>query len=854
MINATLKSLWGRKRRLLGASAAVVIGVAFLVSTLVLGDSMRSGFNTFFTDAYAGTDVVVRNATKVGSDDYVQKGTIDESLLEQLGSMPGVARVAPGVEGAVQIIGSNGEPIGGDGPPTLGGNWIDESQLPPGESGFNGYRLVDGRGPRADDEVVIDRGAAKDGKLHVGDRTTVLTPDPVEVTVVGIATFGAEDSIGGSTYTGFTLAAAQRWMLGETGRLTNVQIAAVDGTTPEQLRAALQPRLPATAEALTQTELIEEQNELIGDDFLNFFDAFLLAFAIVALLVAAFSIHNTFSILVAQRTRESALLRALGASRRQVLSSVTIESFVLGALASAIGLAAGVGLAAGLKALMDAAGFGLPKSIGVDVSTSTIVIGLVVGVVVTLVASVAPAVKASRIAPLAALRDIAVDRSGASKKRAVAGVLVAAAGVGTVFSATSAGDGALARAGIGALVTLIGAVILGPVVAKLATGTLGAPVALLRGQAGSLARRNAMRNPRRSAGTASALMIGTAVVALFATFGASLKASLADIVDTSFTNDLVIAQDDFSGAPLSASLVDDVRALPEVDTIAALGNAPIVLDGSEQVVLAGDPHSLAAVADLEVTHGSIADLGPTNFAVDTKYAEDHGWTIGTAVPIDFADGTSVEVTLGAIFDNRNAIGDVFLPQSLWQPHQGRSGSAVILINLADGVSVADGKAAVQTVVSRFGAPDVQDRQEFVDANGEQVDQMLGLIYGLLGLAIIIAVLGIANTLSLSIHERTRELGLLRAVGQSRSQLRSTVRWESVIISIFGTLGGVGLGTFLGWGVMRALKVSEGFGTFALPVTSLVVILVLAMLAGVVAAVRPARRAARLDILSAIATA
>ena len=854
MFNATLKSLWNRKRRLLGASVAVVIGVAFLVSTLVLGDSMRSGFDTFFTDAYAGTDVVVRNATKVGTDDYVQKGTIDETLVAQLASVPGVARVAPGVEGSVQIIGANGKPIGGDGPPTLGGNWIDESRLPAGESGFNGYQLVDGRGPAADDEVVIDRGAAKDGKLHVGDRTAVLTPDPVAVTIVGIATFGGEDSIGGSTFTGFTLPAAQHWLLGETDRLTSVQIAAVDGTTPDELRAALQPRLPVDAEALTRTELIDEQNDMIGDDFLNFFDAFLLAFAIVALLVAAFSIHNTFSILVAQRSRESALLRALGASRRQVLTSVTVESLALGLLASAIGVGAGVGLAAGLKALMDAAGFGLPKAIGVDVSTNTIIIGLVVGAVVTLFATIAPAIKASRIAPLAALRDIAVDRSGASKKRAGAGVLTTAAGVGTVFSATSAGDGALARAGIGALVTLVGAVILGPVVAKLATGTLGAPIALVRGQAGSLARRNAMRNPRRSAGTASALMIGTAVVALFATFGSSLKASLGDIVDTSFTNDLVIAQNDFSGAPLSASLVDEVRSLPEVGSLAALGNAPIVLDGSEQVVMAGDPRSLVAVADLGVTEGSLADLGPTNFAVDTKYAKEHGWTVGTAVPVAFADGTSVDVTLGATFANRNAIGDVFLPESLWQPHQGRAGTAVILINLADDVTLAQGKAAVQQIASRYGAPDVQDRKEFVDANGEQVDQMLGLIYGLLGLAIIIAVLGIANTLSLSIHERTRELGLLRAVGQSRSQLRSTVRWESVIISIFGTLGGVGLGTFLGWGVMRALRVAEGFGTFALPVTSLVVILALAMLAGVVAAVRPARRAARLDVLSAIATA
>ena len=855
MFRATLNSIWSRKRRLLGASTAVVIGVAFLVATLVLGDSMRSGFDTFFTNAYAGTDVVVRNSSDLGADEWSQSGTLDASLVDTIAALPGVARAEPGIEGVAQIVGADGDPIGGEGPPTFGANWIDESDsLAPGEPGFNGYSIVDGRAPTATNEVVIDRGSADAGELHVGDTATILTPDPVSVDIVGIAAFGEDDNIGGSSFVGFTFSDAQRLLLTEPGTITNIQIAAVDGVTPEQLRADVLAELPPEGEALTRYELIAENNQAINDDFLGFFEAFLLAFAIVALLVAAFSIHNTFSILVAQRTRESALMRALGASRRQVIGAVTIESFVVGALASAIGVGAGVGLAAGLKALMDAAGFGLPGAIGLDVATDTIVIAMIVGVVVTLFASVAPAVKASRIAPLAALRDIAVDRSGSSWSRTIAGAVFTAGGIATVLSATSAGDGALARAGLGALVTLVGAVILGPVVATVATSVLGAPVALTRGHAGSLARRNAMRNPRRSAGTASALMIGTAVVALFATFGSSVKASFDDIVASSFSNELVIAQDGFSGAPLSPDLAPAVAALPEVSGAVALANAPIDLGGVEELAIAADLVGVAAVSELDVSQGSFDEIGETGFAVTTDYARDRQWTLGADVPVSFADGATTTLTLQAVFDNSNAIGEVLIPSAVWQPHQGRSGDTGILIALTDGVSVSDGKAAVQAVADRFGRPDVQDRDEFVDSNTAEIDQMLGLIYGLLGLAILIAVLGIANTLSLSIHERTRELGLLRAVGQSRAQLRSTVRWESVILSVFGTVGGVGLGTFLGWGVMRAMKVQEGFGTFALPVPSLVVVLVLALFAGVVAAIRPARRAAKLDILAAIAAA
>ena len=855
MFHATLISLWSRKRRVIGASTAVVIGVTFLVATLILGDSMRTGFDTFFADSNKGVDLFVRNGTKVSSDGYVQQGTLDASVADAIASQPGVARVAASVEGTAQIIGADGQPIGGDGPPTLGGNWIDDTGVD--GVGFNGYAIAAGRAPTADDEVVIDRGSAKAGTLHVGDRTTVLTPQPVEVTVVGIVTFGegadANDNIGGASYTGFTFAAAQQYLLGEPGRISTVLVEADPGVTPDALRASLQPALPQGSETLTAAERTAEENDAISDEFLDFFEAFLLAFAIVALLVATFSIHNTFSILVAQRTRESALFRALGASRRQVLAAVAIEALAIGTVASGIGVGAGIGLAAALKALMDAAGFGLPAAIGLDVQTAAIVTAMIVGVGVSLIACIAPAFKAARIAPLAALRDVAVDRSGTSKVRAVAGLLITAGGVAAVFTATRSPDNALATAGVGALATMIGAVVLGPIVATFATAVLGAPVAALRGQAGSLARRNAMRNPRRSAGTASALMFGTAVVALFATFGASLKASFDDLVDDSFAGDLVIARSGFSGAPLDQQMTPALDALDAVAIASPIADAPVVLGGSDESAVAIVPDTFARVADLDVTQGSLAALSTNGLAVASTYAGEHGWTIGTVVPIAFADGTSGTVTLEAIFETRNIVGSVAINDALWEPHQGRSGDTAVLIALADGVGLRDGKTAIESVTARFGSPNVQDRQEFADENGEEVDEMLGLSYGLLGLAILIAILGIANTLSLSIHERTRELGLLRAVGQSRSQLRRTVRWESVILAVFGTVGGLALGTFLGWGLVRAMSSQEGIGTFAAPATTLAVILGLAMVAGVVAAIRPARRAARLDILQAIAT-
>jgi putative ABC transport system permease protein len=845
MWRTALASLRSHKRRLVGTCMAVLLGVAFLSGTLVLGDAVQAGFDELFDDANAGTDVLVRSDSEIEADELSEVGLLDASLVDELAEVDGGAAAVPVVERRGQIVGADGDPIGGNGPPTIAGNWIEDPERNP-------YHLVEGREPRADHEVVIDKGAAETGDLEVGDTTTVRMPEPIEVTVVGLAGVGSSDSLGPVTFAGFTLEAAQELLLPEPGLVTGVVLGAEEGLSQTELLDRVRPQLPEGTEALTGEALTDEQLEAIESDFLGFFKTFMLVFAGVALVVAAFSIYNTFSIVVAQKTRESALLRALGASRRQILTSVIVEAVVVGVVASVAGLFAGLGLAAGFGAFMDAIGLTLPSS-SWSLSSGSVTVCMVVGLMVTLLASLGPAIKASRVLPLAALRDVAVDRSAASRWRAVLGSVVAAAGtVATVAGATSAGS--LSLTGLGTLGVVAGIVLLGPVVARPASAVLGAPVAALRGMSGRLARGNAMRNPRRTANTASALMVGVAVVAMFTVVAASIKTYIDRATEQAFDGDLIVVQDNFSAVGLSPKLAEDVAALPEVEVAASFTDVPVRVDGHDEVVVAADP-TLDQVMDLDVAEGSLADVSTGTVALAEGYAEDNGLAVGDALPVGFVDGTSEELTVTALYGATDLFGDILISKETWAPHAVQAQDVGVVIKLADGVSLAEGEREVQAVADRYFAPDAQTREEYVEAVASEVDQMLAVIYVLLILAIIIALMGIANTLSLSIHERTRELGLLRAVGQTRRQLRSMVRGESIIVAAFGAVGGIALGSFLGWAMFRALAQADDIDTdvFAIPVGQLGLVLMLGAVVGLVASVRPARRAARLDVLDAIAT-
>jgi putative ABC transport system permease protein len=849
VFRTTLKGINAHKRRLFGTGMAVVLGVAFLAGTLVLGDTLRAGFGDLLGEVNADTDVVIRSATEMESEVASTRGLLDATLVDDVRAVDGVAAAEPQIEVNGQIVGSDGDPVGGGGgTPTLAGNWVTDPDLNP-------YDLAEGRAPGAPGEVVIDRASAQAGDLSVGDTTTIRTPEAIEATVVGIATFGSADSAGPVTWAAFTTDYALDVLMPSPGTITGVAVAADEGLSRAQLVDRLGPVVPDGAEALTGEELTADQESALEADFYGFTETLLRVFAGVAIVVASFSIYNTLSILVAQRTHESALLRALGASRRQVLLSTCLEALVVGLVASVLGVAAGGGLAAGLLALMRAAtGVDLPTD-GLVLTAGTVATGLLVGVLVTLLASVAPAIRASRVRPLAALRDVAVDRSAGSVVRGAAGVVLT--GVGAVLTiGGTLGGGSLPMSGAGALLTVVGVVVLGPVVARPAAGVVGSLLTLRGRMPGTLARRNAERNPRRTANTTSALMVGMAVVTLFTVLAASIRLSIDDAISGQFAGDLAIGNTNLNGGMgVDPELATAVSDLPEVDVATGVAMGPMRVDGGNAVATAVEPAELTAVYDIEVAEGSLTRLGDDEVALHEDYAASHGLALGDSVPVTFADGATAEPTLGAIYKGTsNLLQDVILTKAAWTPHWPlRVADTVLLIGVADGVDLDQAERAVQPIADRMGAPEPMDRDEYVESLTGQIDQVLVVIYALLVLAIVIAVMGIANTLSLSVHERTRELGLLRAVGQTRRQLRSMVRGESFVLAVFGTLGGLSLGSFLGWAMFQALAAVEEFGVFAIPLGQLGVVLALGGLVGVAAAVRPARRAARLNVLEAIST-
>ena len=840
------RNLWAHKRRLVSTVLAVALGVAFLAGTLLLSDTLRANFDKLFTQANGSTDVVIRSATETADGAGTSQRTgIDATLLPQVRADSGVAAAQPYIEGFGQLVGSNGKAIGGGGPPTRAANWVTDPQLNP-------YRLVAGHAPTADDEAVINRGAAISGHLTLGATTTLLTPGPVPVRIVGIATFGTADGFGEITFTGLTLHAAQTYLTGSSpGQLTQLLVRASPGVTPDQLARRLQAGLPAGVQALTGSQLAAENYDSINSGFLGFLSIGLTAFAVVAVLVAAFSIYNTFSILAAQRSRESALLRALGGSRRQLTGAGLLEAIAVGAVGSGIGWAGGIGIAALLKGVFDAFGFALPAG-GLVLKASSSLLAVLVGVAAAVLAGVLPAVRGSRTPPLAALRDLAAEPTRVSRSRIAAGALILAAGITAVIAGTANSSQSAAIAG--SVATMIGFVLLGPAAARPAVAALGGPIAALRGASGRLARDNARRNPRRTAATASALLVGVAVAALFTVVGASMKATAGDGVDHTLTADLVVDQGGYGGASsgggLNPQLAVDLNRLPGVRLATGLASGNAVLGGDTQTISAADPASIGQVLDLAVTRGSLRDLTPGSLAVSSKAAADQHWRVGTRVPITYPDGVTASLRVTAIFDHPDITGDYLVDQAGWAPHAGQLLDSAVFIRVAVGNSVSAVHPAVTSAVASYGQPRVQDRAQYRATATGGVNTILGLVYVMLALAIVIALMGVANTLGLSIHERTRELGLLRAVGQQRRQTKSMIRWESVIISVFGTVGGVALGTFLGWAVVRSAS-SSTLGVFAAPPAQLLTFVVVGALAGVLAGLLPARRAARLNVLTAI---
>ncbi|MFB0630555.1 FtsX-like permease family protein [Streptomyces sp. AB3(2024)] len=841
-------SLRARRRRFAGTFTAALLGVAFLAGTLVMGDTLRASFDSMFAGAASGTDAVVRGSrvVTVPGQDRGSRQTVAADLADRLRAVPGVAAVEPDIQGAGQLLGKDGRPVGGQGPPTLAGNWITDPRLNP-------YRLAEGRAPQRTGEVVVNRGAAVRGGLAVGDTTVLRTPDPVRVTVVGLATFGGADGMGQVTYTAMTRADAEKYLTAGPGRAASLLVRAAPGTTQRRLVEVLGPVLPQGVEAITGQEAAEENTEMISGRFLGLFTTLLLVFSGIALLVATFGIHNTFAIVVAQRTRENALLRALGAARRQILAGTLAEAAVVGVVASVAGLLGGLGVAAGLRALFPALGFPFPEG-DLVVSTTSLLLPLGVGVAVCLGSALAPAVRAGRTAPLAALRESTVDRSGTSRARTLAGVALGAAALAAVLAGVLAAPSPW-LSGTGAVLATAAFVVLGPVTSSYAVRILADPLRRLRGVPGALAGRNAARDPGRTAATATALMIGVAVVSLFAVFGASLKATMDRTVSRSFAGDVAISAPAFGsgGSGLSPALAPAVAALPEVRSAVGLGRGVAEVDGSGHALTVTDPAALAVGLDLGTVEGRLDSLGTDGIAVSAKEAGRHGWRPGSGLELAFTDGQKLPFTVRAVYDRPDLAGDYLITRAAWAPHRAQDSDTLVSVTFRDGVSTADGTAAVERTAARYGGPEVQTRAEYAASSAGGIDMMLTLVYALLALAVLIALLGIANTLTLAVHERTRELGLLRAVGQTRAQLRAMIRWESVLVAAFGTAAGLLLGVLLGRVLVTASASAQDSAlAFALPSAQLAVVALAGPAAGILAGLHPAHRAARLDILPAVA--
>jgi putative ABC transport system permease protein len=839
MLKTIISGVVARKLRLFATALAVLLAVAFMAGTFVLTDTIQKTFHDLFGSVYVHTDAVVRGQVALESSGLeAQRPRVDATLVRAVTGVPGVRAAEGNVFDYAQLVNEQGKAVG-KAESAYGLNWNQVGALNP-------FTLVAGRAPQADDEVVINKAGADQGNFAVGDSATVLVhAGPQRLRIVGVVKFGTADSIASGNGVLFTQAAAQR-LMAEPGRFDDISVVADQGVSQEQLRDRLAVALPG-ADVVTGKAIVAENDRTIKKE-LKSLNEVLLAFALIALFVGSFIIYNTFSILVAQRGKEMALLRAIGASRRQVLGSVLLEAVVVGLIAALLGVAAGVGVAVGLRALLSGFGIEIPAG-GIVLAPRTVLVSLLTGVLVSAASAVLPARKAAKAPPIAAMRDLAHDSSGWSRRRVVIGAAVTGAGVTALSLGLLLDPKRKVLVGLGAAAIFVGVAVLGPVIARPMSRLIGAPLPALKGMPGTLAKENAVRNPKRTSATAAALMIGVSLVAFIAIFGSSTKKSLTADTDKTFTSDFLI--DTGSFAALSPELAKRLARLPEVEAASGVRSNTAEIDGAVSDLVAVDPASYGRIAHPGITKGRLEDLDADGIAVLDTVAGAKGWSVGEEVRARFAETGEQRLTVAAIFSDKQQVGSSYL---LGLPaHDANFTDRLdgkVLVKRAEDVSPGTARAAVERVTADYPTARLQDRSEYKRAQSAEVDKELGLLYVLLALAVLIALLGIANTLALSVFERTRELGLLRAIGMARRQVRAMVRWESVIIALFGTCMGLVIGLFFSWAMVKAVPDQAAL---TVPLGQLAAGTLLAALAGVIAAILPARRAARLDVLAAIST-
>lgn len=848
MLSVALRGLAGRKLRSVLTALAVVLGVAMISGTYVLTDTIDRAFDNLFRDSYANTDVVVKG-TEAFETPRSQPPSFPESVLADVRALPGVEAATGGVSDlSARLTDRKGDNIDTGGAPTLAFG------LDPSEEQFNPLTLTAGRWASGDTEVVLDTGTAEDEGFRVGDSIGIAASGPVrKFTIVGLAKYGSVNSLGGAAAVYFDVPTAQR-LFDKVGKLDGVQVAAAPGVAVDELLSEIRNILPPGTEARTGAAQAEE-NAGDVEEFTKFIRYFLLAFGGIALFVGAFVIFNTLSITVAQRTREFATLRTIGASRRQVLGSVVFEALVIGLLASLIGLLVGLGLARGLNAVFVSLGIDLPSS-GTVVERRTIVVSLVVGTLVTVFAGLFPAIRATRVPPIAAVREGAVlPKSWLARRRTRAAAAVAVLGLALLllgmFREGISTVRVLVLLGAGVIVLFVGIALVSERLVQPLASVVGLPSERIGGAVGRLARENATRNPSRTAATAAALMIGLALITFVAVLAQGLTESVDTAIDAQVSADYVVVSER-GFTPFDPAIDEDLAAVDGVSVAPVRGDFGRVR-GKQFQVTGIDPATTGRVYRFSWEEGSndvVTSLRDDQAIVEAGFADDEGLSVGDRITVESAAGRTADVAIVGIYRAPSfwqMLGQVSLPVSAFDRVFESPQNLYTFIDAGGGNPSA--AEDLRAVADRYPGVELGTQEEFKVNQSRGIDRLLRLLYVLLALSVIVSLFGMVNTLVLSVFERTRELGLLRAVGLTRRQARRMVRHESVITALIGASLGMPLGVALAALVTTKLS-SEGLA-FAIPWTTLVVFVVAAIGAGIVAAVLPARRAARLNVLSAL---
>ena len=849
MFRLTLRTLLARKVRLFMSTLAIVLGLGFLTGVLVFSNGLGSTFDGIIKGSTP--DALVRPA---GTGSFESIGAGNSTVLapddvEALADLPEVAQADGNVDGlGMYLLDTDGKLVGGQGAPTIAFNYNNTPNL----LGEPSLKLIDGAWPEGTTDVVLDTGAAEDAGYEVGDEITVIAPSGDSIanvrktlTMTGTAEFNGGGTAGAILVI-FSTQGAQELFLGGRDAFTSVSLTAAPGVTQERLVDAAETVVPAAYEAVEGDTVAKESQDAVGQ-FLDVISTFLIAFAVIAILVGGFIIANTFSILVAQRIRELALLRALGASRVQVRRSVLLEAGLMALLGASVGIGLGLLLARALAALFR--GFGLDiNGDALDLTGTTVALAYGVGLAVTLVSAYLPARRASRTAPVAAMRDDGAPAEGSLHRRALIGAVVMLVGVGLAVAGILGAPGNDAIwIGAASVIWILTAAVISPVLGHPLLVACRSLFGRLFGTTGRLAGENALRNPRRTGATASALMIGLALVSAVGTLAASLSATSDALVDDQFAADFLVQSASFQSFP--TGIGDDMAKVDGVALLSRDQYTPALIGGEPEAVLGVDP-AYSRIYDLDVVEGT-QELGEDQAVLTDDEARDRGLGVGDQLELAFPGKRTVSVEVVGIIEPTPVIGSINVPLQVIEDMGINRTDTSLSINLDEGADRAEVQAELEDVIADVPIVSVQDKEQFAESIKGQINQLLFMIYGLLALAIVIAVIGIVNTLGLSVIERTREIGLLRAVGLSRSRLRGMVTLESVTIATMGAVLGMVIGLVIGVLLREVLK--EDLTVLSLPIASLLLFLAVAVLFGVLAAVVPAVRAARMKVLDAIAT-